>query len=208
MRLIRRVWASGCDLAYCPSLGGLKPSPFRRRLQQARRAISLCYGGIPTRRARGVRDPLAFGGDHEVARSALSGEVALRVRDLMRDICGQHDVKILKGHVSKESFSREGRGGEPLRRRYGQLRVGNQSGGVGFRPQRRELEARARPQPQTGIQISEHPVRIERSCERESKTCFCSTAGRARPGPLWPSCGTLRAVIARQQPANSFLHGP
>ena len=38
----------------------------------------------------------------EWRRSALSGEVALRVRDLMRDICGQHDVKILKGHMSKD----------------------------------------------------------------------------------------------------------
>ena len=35
-------------------------------------------------------------------RPALTGEVALRVRDLIRDICAQHKVKILKGHVSRD----------------------------------------------------------------------------------------------------------
>ncbi len=35
-------------------------------------------------------------------RPALNGEVALRLRDLIRDICGAHDVSILKGHVSKD----------------------------------------------------------------------------------------------------------
>jgi putative transposase len=35
-------------------------------------------------------------------RPALSGEVATRVRDLIRDICGQHEVQIVKGHVAKD----------------------------------------------------------------------------------------------------------
>ena len=35
-------------------------------------------------------------------RPALKGEVATRSRDLIRDICGQHDVRIIKGHVSKD----------------------------------------------------------------------------------------------------------
>ena len=35
-------------------------------------------------------------------RPALIGEVATRVRDLIRDICAEHEVKILKGHVSKD----------------------------------------------------------------------------------------------------------
>jgi putative transposase len=35
-------------------------------------------------------------------RPALSGEVATRVRDLIRDICGQHEVKIMKGQVAKD----------------------------------------------------------------------------------------------------------
>ena len=37
-------------------------------------------------------------------RTALQGavRVAIRVRDLIRDICGQHDVAIMKGHVSKD----------------------------------------------------------------------------------------------------------
>jgi len=35
-------------------------------------------------------------------RPALTGEVAMRVRDLIREICGQHEVTILKGHVAKD----------------------------------------------------------------------------------------------------------
>ena len=35
-------------------------------------------------------------------RPALTGEVALRVRDLIREICGQHAVTIMKGHVAKD----------------------------------------------------------------------------------------------------------
>jgi len=35
-------------------------------------------------------------------RPALSGEVATRVRDLIRDICAQHEVDIMKGHVAKD----------------------------------------------------------------------------------------------------------
>jgi putative transposase len=30
------------------------------------------------------------------------GEAATRVRDLIREICGTHDVKIMKGRVSKD----------------------------------------------------------------------------------------------------------
>jgi putative transposase len=35
-------------------------------------------------------------------RPALVGEVALRVRELIREICGQHEVVIMKGHVGKD----------------------------------------------------------------------------------------------------------
>lgn len=35
-------------------------------------------------------------------RPALTGEVGPRVRDLIREICGQHDVLIIKGHVAKD----------------------------------------------------------------------------------------------------------
>ena len=35
-------------------------------------------------------------------RKVLTGEVALRVRDLLRQICGDQDVSILKGRVSKD----------------------------------------------------------------------------------------------------------
>ena len=35
-------------------------------------------------------------------RPALTGEVALRVRDMIREICGQHEVTIMKGHGAKD----------------------------------------------------------------------------------------------------------
>src|SRR5712691_7253561 len=35
-------------------------------------------------------------------KPVLVGEAATRVRDLIREICGIHDVKIMKGHVSKD----------------------------------------------------------------------------------------------------------
>ena len=35
-------------------------------------------------------------------RGVLTGEVAVRLRDLIREICGQHEVSIMKGHVSKD----------------------------------------------------------------------------------------------------------
>ena len=35
-------------------------------------------------------------------RPALVGEIGLRVRELIREICGAEDVHILKGHVSKD----------------------------------------------------------------------------------------------------------
>ena len=35
-------------------------------------------------------------------KPVLVGDAAARVRDLIREICGTHDVKIMKGHVSKD----------------------------------------------------------------------------------------------------------
>ena|SRR2546430_9216675 len=35
-------------------------------------------------------------------RAVLVGEVAPRLRDLVREICGQEEVVIMKGHVSKD----------------------------------------------------------------------------------------------------------
>jgi putative transposase len=35
-------------------------------------------------------------------KAVLAGEAATRVRDLIREICGDHDIKIMKGHVSKD----------------------------------------------------------------------------------------------------------
>jgi len=46
---------------HCPSLGGLKPSPCRRRLQHARRGICFGDAGLPMRRAHRFRDSSASG---------------------------------------------------------------------------------------------------------------------------------------------------
>jgi len=35
-------------------------------------------------------------------RPVLTGEVALRVRQLVREVCATEEVEILKGHVSKD----------------------------------------------------------------------------------------------------------
>ena len=35
-------------------------------------------------------------------RAVLTGEVAHRLRDLIREICGSQEVTIMKGHVSKD----------------------------------------------------------------------------------------------------------
>lgn len=35
-------------------------------------------------------------------KPVLTGAVGHRTRDLIREICGQHEVRILKGHVSKD----------------------------------------------------------------------------------------------------------
>ena len=35
-------------------------------------------------------------------RKVLTGEVGLRVREVIRQICGDHDVVIMKGHVASD----------------------------------------------------------------------------------------------------------
>ncbi len=35
-------------------------------------------------------------------KPVMTGEVGLRVRELLREICGHHEVTIIKGHISKD----------------------------------------------------------------------------------------------------------
>src|ERR1700683_950146 len=49
--------------------GRVETLAFRRRLQHARRVLSLGDGGLPTRRAYGFRDPSASGVDNEISPS-------------------------------------------------------------------------------------------------------------------------------------------
>src|SRR5580700_170775 len=82
--------------------GRVETLAFRRRLQRARRGLSL---RMPDYR-RGAHTvfeiQLHLVWITKYRRPALTGEVATRVRDLIRDICGQHEVSIMKGHVSKD----------------------------------------------------------------------------------------------------------
>jgi len=32
----------------------------------------------------------------------MTGEVGIRIRELIREICGTHEVEIIKGHVSRD----------------------------------------------------------------------------------------------------------
>jgi hypothetical protein len=40
--------------------------------------------------------------DDQIPEASDGRVAATRVRDLIREICGVHDVKIMKGHVSKD----------------------------------------------------------------------------------------------------------
>jgi hypothetical protein len=42
--------------------------------------------------------------DNEISTTGIGGDVAKPVRDLIRDIRGQHEVQIMKGHVAKHLF--------------------------------------------------------------------------------------------------------
>ncbi|MBN1961103.1 MAG: IS200/IS605 family transposase, partial [Deltaproteobacteria bacterium] len=35
-------------------------------------------------------------------RKALKGNIGLRLREIIRQICGDHDVIIMRGHISKD----------------------------------------------------------------------------------------------------------
>src|SRR5580700_5395055 len=93
-----------CKSQYCSlsRSGRVETLAFRRRLQHARRVLSLGDGGLPTRRAYGFRDPSASGLDNEISTTGTEWRRGQRVRDLIRDICGQHEVQIMKGHVAKD----------------------------------------------------------------------------------------------------------
>ena len=82
--------------------GRVEALAFRRRLQHARRRLSLWHGRLPKRRAYRIRNPFASGVDNELSPAGLEGEVATRVRDRIRDIWAQHEVNLMKGHVAKD----------------------------------------------------------------------------------------------------------
>ena len=86
----------------CPNLGGVKPSPLGDGFSSQRREVSLRNGRIPTRRADRIRNPPPPGTEDEIQEAGVGRDAATRVRDLIREICGIHDVRIMKGHVSKD----------------------------------------------------------------------------------------------------------
>jgi len=89
-------------LLHCPSLGELKPSPLGDGFSA--RAADLAWNMAEYRRGSHTVFEIHL---HLVwitkyRRPALGGEVATRARDLIRDVCGQHEVSIMKGHMAKD----------------------------------------------------------------------------------------------------------
>ena len=40
--------------------------------------------------------------DHKIPQASLAREIAIRARELIREICQSYDVEIIKGHLSKD----------------------------------------------------------------------------------------------------------
>ena len=80
--------------------GRVKTLAFRRRLQRTRLGIKV--GGYRRGAHTVFEIHLHLVWITKYRRAALKGEVASRTRDLIRDICAQHEVRIMKGHVSKD----------------------------------------------------------------------------------------------------------
>src|SRR5208337_434896 len=86
------------DCIYCPPRGmGEKPSPLGEDFS---RLAGLCN---TTARLRTVSMTSSIMSSiTKYRKPVLCGEVAIRVRDLIREICKSLDVEIIKGHVSKD----------------------------------------------------------------------------------------------------------
>jgi hypothetical protein len=80
------------------------PAPIPGRYQESTQELSDLSRVSHRRGNNRTKDPIT-GTERGVwitkyRRPALQGEIAIRVRDLIRDICGQHEVSIMKGHGS------------------------------------------------------------------------------------------------------------
>ena len=82
--------------------GRVKTLAFRRRLSARARRVDLGMAEYRRGAHTVFEIHLHLVWITKYRRPALQGEVATRVRDLIRDICGQHEVSIMKGHVSKD----------------------------------------------------------------------------------------------------------
>ena len=47
-------------------------------------------------------DPLASGLDNEISQAGLVGDIALKIREILRQICTSWSVEIVRGHVSRD----------------------------------------------------------------------------------------------------------
>ena len=80
------------------ALGGWKPSP----LGEAFRRLAVRFRGehVSEVIAHSLFTALSFRIYHEVPQAGAGGDVALRVRELIREICRSNDIEIVRGHVS------------------------------------------------------------------------------------------------------------
>jgi putative transposase len=86
------------------SIRGVKPSPFRRRLQQV---FGLVVKSAALTDYRHDAHPVFGIHLHLVwvtkyRKPVMTGEVGLRSRELIGEIYGVHEVTIMKGHISKD----------------------------------------------------------------------------------------------------------
>ncbi len=86
------------------SIAGSKPTAFQAvsfeqpvpRLRQWRN------GGIPAKRARGLRTEVPHDLVHKISEEGAGGRIAERARDLIRQICAAREVVIVRGSVSPD----------------------------------------------------------------------------------------------------------
>ena len=58
--------------------------------------------GVPTRRAHEVQSEGALGLETEVSKESAVGPLAVRVRDLIRQITTEHELHIISGKVARD----------------------------------------------------------------------------------------------------------
>ena len=85
----------------------VKTFAFRRNrfsflLNRVMMALGKESQGISQRFSHGIQHPISLCAGDKIPYHVLAGEVRLRVRELIRQICQQHELLTEQGHVSKD----------------------------------------------------------------------------------------------------------